>query len=122
MALGLGSTIPDPRIRPPRPSRQPIPASQRALQQQKTEQRQDDINAEILAFQADLRTRCASMAQKFGFSERHSQDLLLAAGVHTVYARPDGNSYNGFLSMKAKEIRQGLFLLLSFSLILIFCL
>ena len=106
MTLGLGSAISDPRIRPPRPSRPPIPAAQRAAQREHAEQRQDDINAEIMSFQTDLSARCASMAEKFGFTERHCQDLLLAAGVHTIFARPGGNSYNGFISMKAKEYRE----------------
>jgi hypothetical protein len=121
MTLGLGNAIPDPRIRPPRPNRAPVPSTQRVAHEQQTEQRQQDINSEILAFQADLRARCASMANKFGLSERYSQDLLLAAGVHTIYARPDGNSYNGFLSMKAKEIQDSMSLPPLSSFILTFC-
>ena len=104
----LGNTVPDPRIRPPRAKQAPIPADQRSVQQQRTVDRQDEVNAEIEAFQAEVNTRCASMAERFGFSERHCKDLLLAAGVRTIFARPGGNSFNSFLSIKAKERQESM--------------
>ena len=109
MPSGLGNTIPDPRIRPPRTERAPVPADQRTADSQHTADRQDEINAEIEAFQAEVNTRCASMADKFGFSERHCKDLLLAAGVRTIFARPGGNSFNSFLSIKAKERQESMY-------------
>jgi hypothetical protein len=50
------------------------------------------------------------MAEKFGFSVHHCKDLLLSAGVHTIFAHPNGSSYNAFLSMKAKELRESEFM------------
>jgi hypothetical protein len=106
MTLGLGNTVPDPRIRPLRTDRPPVPGVQRTSQQHRTEDRQAAINLEIESFQAEVNARCNALSDKFGLSVRRCKDLLLAAGVHTIFTRPNGSAYNAFLSMKSKELQE----------------
>jgi hypothetical protein len=106
MTLSLGNSLSDPRIRPPRAKAAPVPSTQQGGKQLRTEDHHAAVNLEIEAFQAEVNARSNSMAEKFGFSVRHCKDLLLSAGVHTIFARPNGSAYNAFLSMKAKELRE----------------
>jgi hypothetical protein len=109
MTLSLGNSLSDPRIRPPCAKVAPVPSTQRDGKHQHTDDHHAAVNLEIEAFQAEVNARSNSMAEKFGFSVRHCKDLLLSAGVHTIFARPNGSAYNAFLSMKAKELRESEF-------------
>jgi hypothetical protein len=107
--MSAGS-IPDPRIRPPRAPRAPVPGDQRATKHERAKEKNESINADIAAFLSELNSRATAMSERHDFSLRHALDLLLSAGVRTVTQRPGGNAYSAFLSLKSREMQEGKFL------------
>jgi hypothetical protein len=97
----------DPRIRPSRPSRAPEPADQRTVRQEQSDRKIDNVNDDILSYIADLNAKAASMAEKYGYTVRYCLNLLVNAGTQIVKPRNAGNSYNAYISAKAKEMYEG---------------
>jgi hypothetical protein len=97
----------DLRIQLSRPSQAPEPADQHTVRQKQSDRKIDDVNDNILSYIADLNAKAASIAKKYDYTVRYCLDLSVNVGTQIVKLCNAGNSYNAYISAKAKEMYEG---------------
>lgn len=87
-----------------------MPSQQKKEKAAEREARQDEIDKIFNEWLDDTMEKANTYAEKFGKKPRYFLDLFFHGGARMVCQHKKTNAHNAFLSLKARDLREGMLL------------